>query len=138
MKLANRFPHGDTPMAVLRMERQDDHHAHSHDFTELVVVTGGRGSHGTETESWPISSGDVFVIHPTMTHSYHNTEDLELVNVIFQDSRLQLPARELSGLPGYIALFTLEPAWRNRHGIKSRLRLSVKDLVKAEEIIDNL
>jgi len=126
------------PIVVYRMQRQDDMQLHSHEFTEIVVVTGGHGVHKTDTCQWPVSSGDVFVINRTVSHAYENTRDLEIINVLFDRHRLQLPSRELSSLPGYVGLFSLEPAWRTRHQFKSRLRLAVKDLIRTEELIDNL
>lgn len=134
------FPLRDTdiPITVKRMQRQEDLTMHSHACTEVVLVTGGSGYHATQTEKWPISSGDSFVINRTVTHSYSSTRNLELVNVIFDEARLAIPFRELSELPGYVALFTLEPAWRLRHDFRSRLRMSTSSLIKAEAVIDSL
>ncbi len=112
--------------------------SHSHSFTEVVVVTSGKGVHSAGEHEWLIASGDAFVINRTIAHAYKNTQGLELINILFDEKRLRIPVRELSGLPGYIALFTLEPAWRNRHEFRSRLRLGVKDLIRSEEIIDSM
>lgn len=126
------------PIVVYRMQRQADMQFHSHEFTEIVVVTGGHGIHKTDSHQWPVSSGDVFVINRTVSHAYENTMDLEIINVLFDRHRVPLPSRELSALPGYVGLFSLEPAWRTRHQFKSRLRVDVRSLIRAEELIDTL
>jgi len=124
------------PLVVTRGIFAREYGAHAHEFSELVVVTGGHGLHVTETETWPISSGDVFVITGRRTHGYTDSEGLRHVNILYDPKGLALPERDLRSLPGYTALFTLEPGWRRRHQFGSRLRLSMKELAYAENLID--
>lgn len=111
---------------------------HAHEFHELVVITQGAGIHITEHENWPISIGDVFVIKGDQVHGYEKSEDLELVNILFDLDRLALQQRDLQGLPGYQALFILEPNWRKRQPFKSRLHLSLQELAQVQVWINVL
>lgn len=116
------------PLYVVQVSGQPDHLFHDHDFTELVVVTQGRGSHATRRDEHPIRAGDAFVIHPDEQHSYKDTEGLGLYNAFFDLKRMGLPLRDLESSPGYRALFTLEPRLRASHGFRSRLTLSPAQL----------
>jgi AraC-like DNA-binding protein len=100
-----------------------------------VIITGGSGIHCTGGAEYPISRGDVFVINVHQTHGYRDIGPLALVNILFCPDELNLPLKDLATVPGYNALFKLEPAWRERRGFRSRLRLSVSDLAGAEQII---
>jgi AraC-like DNA-binding protein/mannose-6-phosphate isomerase-like protein (cupin superfamily) len=116
------------PIAVERRDPQGPFGPHAHEFSELVVVTGGRGRHVTAGESWPLAAGDVFVIGGPRPHHYRDLESLCLINILFQPRRLHWDVADLKALPGYHALFTLEPAWRSRHGFRSRLHLGPEEL----------
>ena len=50
------------------------------------------------------------------------------MNILFQPDKLNLRTNDLRTLPGYNALFTLEPAWRKRHQFNGRLRLTSSEL----------
>src|SRR5262249_57060331 len=102
-------------LAVERREPQEPFGLHGHDFSEIVVVTGGRGTHRIGRETWPLSAGDVFVVKGPETHEYRDLEDLRLINLLFLPGKLHLELADLTSLPGYHALFRLEPQWRKRH-----------------------
>jgi len=108
---------------------------HAHQFVELVVVTAGAGRHFLEDESWPIGAGDVFVLSGSRTHGYRELEDLEVINILYDPGRLDIPDHDLRALPGYHALFTLEPMYRKRHRFRSRLHLTTEQLATAAGMI---
>ena len=127
------------PLAVERRPRQEPFGLHGHhDFCELVVVTGGRGTHRVGRDAWPLSAGDVFVVKGREAHEYPDPRDLALINVLFQPDRLGWTLCDLAALPGYHALFTLEPQWRRRHQFNSRLHLAPAELAHALGLIDQL
>jgi AraC-like DNA-binding protein len=126
------------PIAVERRDPQEPFGLHAHEFSEIVIATGGTGLHVTGEDSWQLSTGDTFVIGGSRPHDYVNMEHLRLINILFDQDELTLPLRDLPTLPGYHALFHLEPRWRKRHQFKSRLRLSVKQLTTAVELVDEL
>jgi AraC family L-rhamnose operon transcriptional activator RhaR len=111
---------------------------HAHEFSEIVIITSGLGEHVTGKELYPLNSGDAFVIGGSRNHDYHSMERLCLVNILFQPEKLNLRTYDLRTLPGYHALFTLEPAWRRRHQFNSRLRLTPPELRTVMTFVDNL
>ena len=126
------------PIAVERREPQSPFPPHSHEFSEIVFIVGGKGRHLIQRESWPLTAGDVFVIGGSQVHAYRKLENLRLVNLLFQPEKLRLGKPELASLPGYHALFALEPAWRRRHQFQSRLHLSPKDLDGVLALVEQL
>lgn len=132
------FQDSASPIQLMRIEQVEETPLHSHDFGELVVITGGNGIHFTRQHNWPISTGDAFVINRKQTHGYRDTKNLNLVNLLYKPEQLNLPVHDLQSLPGYLALFTLEPGWRTRHQFKSRLTLSAHHLTRVENYINNL
>jgi AraC-like DNA-binding protein len=114
----------DFPLGVLVDDSAaPDYPLHRHQFTELVVVAAGTGTHLTPEERYPLAPGDVFVIAPGAAHGYRDRRGLTIVNVLFDLERLPLPALDLLQIPGYRALFQLEPHYRRTHHFRSRLQL---------------
>ena len=111
---------------------------HYHDFCELVLVLGGRGRHVLEGESFPVGAGNVFVVQGNQVHSFRDREALVLVNVMYDPARLPLPEGLLRRLPGYSALFMLEPTFRSAHRFSSRLQLDRQELGMAEALAERI
>ena len=126
------------PISVERRDPQEEFGPHTHEFSEIVIITGGKGLHITGEDSWELTAGDVFVISGHRTHEYRNIKALRLVNILYQPDQLQLALLDLPSVPGYHAMFTLEPAWRSRHQCKSRLHLATKELTGLVEIAERL
>jgi len=137
--LAKDWFHTDGfPLAVERREPQEPFGLHGHDFSEIVVVTGGRGTHRIGSVTWPLSTGDAFVVKGRDAHEYADPQNLSLINVLYRPERLKWDLRDLSALPGYHALFTLEPKWRQKHQFQSRLHLTPAELGHVLGLIDQL
>jgi AraC-like DNA-binding protein len=111
---------------------------HYHDFSELVLVLSGRGRHVLEGESFPVAAGNVFVVQGQQVHSFRERDGLVLVNVMYDPQRVPLPAGLLRRLPGYSALFMLEPTFRSAHRFSSRLQLDREDLGAAEALAERI
>jgi AraC-like DNA-binding protein len=111
---------------------------HYHDFCELVLVLSGRGRHMLEGESFPVAAGNVFVVQGRQVHSFRDREGLVLVNVMYDPQRVPLPSGLLRRLPGYSALFMLEPSFRSAHRFSSRLELDREDLGSAEALAERI
>jgi len=126
------------PIAVERREPQQQFGLHAHEFTEIVIITAGHGVHVTGKETYLLNMGDVFVIGGPRQHDYRSMKKLCLVNILFQPERLNLRTHDLGTLPGYHALFTLEPAWRKRHQFNGRLRLTPPELSVVTAFVDKL
>jgi AraC family L-rhamnose operon transcriptional activator RhaR len=111
---------------------------HTHEFTELVIVLSGQGTHVTGRRTAPLAAGDVFVIAGQRSHSYRDLRDLELVNILFRAERLFPSTSFLRGLPGYHALFVLEPRYHRRAVFRGHLRLDPASLALAVQFIVQL
>lgn len=138
LKRKDWFQPDGFPIAVERRDPQEPFGLHAHEFSEIVIITSGRGVHITGKESYPLNAGYAFVIGGSRQHDYHSMERLCLVNILFQPDKLNLRTYDLRTLPGFHALFTLEPAWRQRHQFQSRLRLTPQDLAVVMAFVDQL
>ncbi|HET6410189.1 MAG TPA: AraC family ligand binding domain-containing protein, partial [Chthoniobacteraceae bacterium] len=133
LRVEEYFRNDRAPVAVHRLAEQTDMSSHLHEFWEIVFILSGEGRHVTGESRHEISAGDVLVINNRREHGYENTRELSLVNVLFRDDALREAERELGVLPGYHALFTLEPVRWRRRAFTSRLRLNARDLRTASE-----
>ncbi|HET6485544.1 MAG TPA: helix-turn-helix domain-containing protein [Spirochaetia bacterium] len=121
------------PLVVDRIRHHGATSLHTHDFSELVIILAGRGVHYSTDTAYPVIAGDAFVV--TQAHGYRETEDLDLINVLFDAQRLALPLEDARKLPGYHAFFALEPRFRRRHGFRSSLHLSLAELAVVSELV---
>lgn len=138
LKIDEWFHPDGFPISIERREPQEDFEPHSHEFAELVIVTGGKGLHVTGNDSWELSAGDVFVISGPREHEYRDLRDLRLVNILYQPNQLKMRLLDLPSVAGYHALFTLEPHRRSRQPTKSRLHLTNKELAQIIGRVDRL
>jgi AraC-like DNA-binding protein/mannose-6-phosphate isomerase-like protein (cupin superfamily) len=111
---------------------------HRHDFCELVIVVQGNAMHQLEETSFPVGAGDVFLLHGQQSHYFHDRQNLELINIMYDPTRIGLPENELRKMSGYCALFMLEPSYRRRHRFASRLHLTRIPLAHVEQIVDEM
>ena len=138
LKIDEWFHPDGFPISVERREPQELFEPHAHEFAELVIVTGGKCLHITGNESWELTVGDVFVIGGPREHEYRDLVDLRLVNILYQPNQLKMSLLDLTSVPGYHALFTLEPSWRTRQPTQGRLHLNGKEMVQVIELVERL
>jgi AraC-like DNA-binding protein len=108
---------------------------HYHDFAELVVVVKGSGVQHIEGCDYPVSAGDVFLLQGRQRHAFRERHAMVIFNVMYDAGHISLPAAELRRIPGYNALFVLEPTCRSRHNFTSRLHLERAALAHAEAML---
>ena len=96
---------------------------HTHSFTELAIVIEGTASHRIDDNKYPVSAGDVYLILGDKKHCFEDAKDLVISNVMFDPAALELPYASLRQIPGFRALFELEPRVRKSHQFQSRLKL---------------
>ncbi len=138
LKTSDWFHEDGFPIAVEVRSLHPSFGLHNHEFSEIVLITGGSGKHVTGKQSWTIRAGDAFVISGKQTHAYEDLDDLSLVNILYQPEQLSWEGQGLAELPGYHALFTLEPTWRVEHEFRSRLQLSPHDLANVMRLLNKL
>lgn len=129
---------GGFPITIFSQTPQPECPPHRHQFSELVVITGGSGVHVVQDETYPIATGDIYVIKDHTWHEYRDVQNLHLVNILYDPHGLKMSRWDVRSLPGYHAMFKLEPAYRKQHKFQSRLRLSVEDLGYIKEQINRL
>lgn len=125
-------------ITVARRDPQPEYPRHTHEFSELVIITKGHGSQIIDDHVFPVSVGDVFVISGKHEHEFINMDNLSLVNVMFDPENPALKSLDTSDLPGFRSLCFLEPKHRKSHKFESRLQLSWDDLKKAGHLVDEL
>lgn len=111
---------------------------HSHDFSELVIITEGYGVHRIDGVDYPVAAGDIFVIQGKTAHCFRERHKLRMFNVMFDASRLKGNLKKLQEIAGYNALFLLEPAYRRRHNFQSRLHIARHTLTLVEAIVKRM
>lgn len=119
------------PLSVYRHENHGAGQLHAHEFHELVVLFGGSGTHITSFGAHPLKTGDVFLFRGDMVHGYADTRNVSLVNILFQPNQLALPLHHLNDLPGYHALFRIEPRLRAAGRVQHQLQLTEVQLTTA-------
>jgi len=124
-------------ISVQDVPEHPDYPEHTHEFTELVVVYEGSGINCVDGFEYPIVAGDVFVLHAGQKHTYQETAYLHLCNVLFDSNMLGLQSLDMKHLPGFHALFVLEPQLRKAN-FNSRLHLQGPDLIKARSLIEEI
>ena len=112
---------------------------HSHaDFSELVIILGGSATHIVNGEDYPLQKGDVFVINENTSHGYKHTNHFRICNIMFRPSYFLPSQNDLKGLPGFHALFVLEPALTRQKGFQECLSLSPKDFNEINQLMVQL
>ncbi len=101
---------------------------HQHDFSEIALVTSGRGLHVTGREKWRITRGDAFLIDGNRSHSLSDVHDLEMMLILFDPSLLLQTPLSLKSLPGFVRFFGPHPAKNAQTPFTSRTRLQECDL----------
>ncbi|MEI6211368.1 MAG: helix-turn-helix domain-containing protein [bacterium] len=135
---ADVFANRRFPLTVRKHAGHGPSTLHRHEFHELVVILAGHGRHITPRETYTISAGDVFLLTEADSHSYTNTRNLTLANILFDPQRLHLPWADVGDIPGYQALFRLEPRLRSQNRLRSRLQLTADELAMAAQFIERM
>jgi quercetin dioxygenase-like cupin family protein len=89
------------PVRVVRVENNPDYPAHTHPFWEFVVVIGGTAVHHVGRTAHPIHAGDVFVLGEKDRHSYFETKNLCLCNILFEYDTLRMDEWETQSIHGF-------------------------------------
>lgn len=101
---------------------------HTHDFSELIIITAGGGKHWINGVTYPVKAGDIFLIQGNTEHYFEKRYKLGMFNIMFDDSYLKEHLRSLRSLSGFNAFFLFEPTYRRSHKFKSHLHISQEDM----------
>lgn len=108
---------------------------HSHDFLELVYIENGTGVHEINRKKFNIELGDVFVINPEEVHSYYNSINLKIINILIKSSFLKREFPSLEMIDGFWGLFLIEPFFRTEVKFSHRLKLNLEQIKEIETLL---
>ena len=93
---------------------------HQHiDFYEMVIVKSGNAKHLCNGQIHEISPGSIFLVAPKDKHTFLESQNLGIYNVLFDKSFFRYFQPDLTCLSGFQLLFNLQPDSSNpRDGIK--------------------
>jgi len=135
------FEPGEPPLCVFRMTPHGtSRRVHTHDFHELMIIVQGKATHLLNDREYPLLPGDVYFIRPGDKHGFvvRDPDVLQEVNLVFRLDQLNLDLRDITAIPGYQAMFVLEPALRKQTDFAARLRLNPEELKKVLDIVDEM
>lgn len=135
----------ECPIAVKRLRaaevEQHEHDLtgipHRHDFSELVIVNGGKSVQVLDGETIPVRSGEVFLLRGGAEHYFPERGKVNLINIQFDAGKLAMPEKLLRTMPGYNVIFNIEPAMRNRRS-RRRFCLDPRELAEVEAMSEKL
>lgn len=110
-KLENFIPKERLPLYVMHVApgSHPSGQFHDHNTSEIVVILSGSATHivknGNSTVKNPVKTGDLLIIHPGVFHAYRNTGTLELINVVYDSRKLNLPELDAGMLPLFRKIF---------------------------------
>lgn len=108
---------------------------HSHEFLELVYIENGTGVHEINRKKYNIELGDVFVINPDEVHSYYNSVNLKIINILIKSSFLKKEFSFKKPMDGFWDLFFIEPFFREEVKFSHKLKLSIEQIKDIEKIL---
>ena len=117
------FAGPEFPFRITRGIMGEPFPPHTHTFTEMSIVLSGRGVHRVGVHESPLEPGELYVVIPPFSHAVPVTDHLDIVNFMFDLDKPMALDLELRTLPGFQALFVLEPFHRYDRHFTSRLRL---------------
>jgi len=124
------FNRAEVPLALKKVHGHARSHVHDytdkphwHDFSELVMITGGRGVQNINGVSYRVLAGDVFVIMGRTMHYFEEYGELEIINIMFDRRVLEEQQEYLNRIPGYHVIFHLEPGLRTSRKFHNMLHL---------------
>ena len=117
------------------VEHNANFQMHSHEYSELAIVLGGRATHLTDVESHPLHTGDVVVINSGQRHGFENAKELRLCNIMYDPRQFLEGEYELDALMGYRALFDLGPRLTLPMSFGERIHLSLTELARTDSML---
>lgn len=114
---------------------------HSHDFFEMVYVRRGRGEHIIEGRSFPMQSGDLYIISPGERHTYAplGGETMCLINVLWMPALVEDALHpDVEGKGSEKSLLYIEPLLRREMRFRQRLHLSGRMAYRVEMLLDEM
>ena len=71
---------------------------HTHDFSELIIITSGGGKHWIDGDTYSVKAGDIFLIQGNTEHYFGDRYKLGMFNIMFDVSPHMAVGRSFSPL----------------------------------------
>lgn len=130
------FGESGFPLDVSTWIQHGDYPSHTHSFSEIAIILEGTGTTDVDGQLFHFHAGDVFVLHGTRPHAYLNTHDLTLINITYDPKVMALDRFNPGTMPGYQALFVIDPALRRKEPYKGHLTLTPDQTIKVKALTD--
>ena len=103
--LTEEYTETTAPVYIGRTEHQERIGMHDHRFYEFVLIDSGFSMHICEGVTTILTGGDLFFMRPGEVHSYINTHNVKLYNILFYESFLGDDIDKIRRLPGMNSVF---------------------------------
>lgn len=107
---------------------------HYHDFSEMVLVTGGEGVQNINGVDFSLRQGDLFLLDDQTRHFFRKSENFSLLNLLFDRRTLCLPWARFQRCRGYNLFFMVEPQMRTPKNFCNHLHM----LMFQQKILENM
>ncbi|TGA97364.1 AraC family transcriptional regulator [Sporolactobacillus shoreae] len=113
---------------------------HDHDFSEIIYVGGGKGTHQYDKTTRKIRKGDLFIIQPGMVHGYSADRGscLRLYRIMFDQHLLSGEWSTLNHASSYIDPIFIDPAYSGNKQFSSHISLTNKEQIELTLLLDRM
>lgn len=113
---------------------------HTHNFYELNIVMSGNGKHMVNNSTFHITSGDVFIMPPNISHGYmFNSKNYSIFHLLFNKHFFKKYESHLNNMTGYQILFNIDPLLRSQENIvNSFLHINITENYNLTRIFNEL
>ena len=111
---------------------------HSHDFSEMVLITAGKGVQNINGVDFTLQQGDLFLLDDQTAHFFQKSEDFSLLNLLFDRRTLGLPWNRFQRCKGYNLFFMVEPRLRTSKNFCNHLHLTLQQQKNLESMLLDL
>lgn len=130
----------DFPFFIQYGYHDETHKWHHHaDFIELTIVLEGTALHQiNHQKTYFIKRGDVFAMADGVSHIFVDAQKLHICNIMFRMEDLAENLPDLRMIPGFHALFIIEPYLGKSHDFQSYLKLKPQEFESVSRMIQLL
>lgn len=107
---------------------------HRHEYWELNIVVSGNGTHYVDNKEYRCMAGDVYVIPPFISHQYNSDGNLDVHNIMLNDTWMKHYVADCDLLPCFYSLFSPLPIVTPNGEYSLMLRIKKADF----KILENL
>lgn len=132
----NEFSDSGYFISIQKGYISEDFDLHTHDFSELVAITGGRAVHRVNGEEHPVQKGHVFVVNQNSVHGFKNVKNLEFFNIMYDVKSLLISNPDLRKISGFQSFFVLEPIYRKSSKYQNKMQLEDEGISYVNNLLD--